>query len=123
MSIGFDLNRVHVTGKVGLGSFFARMVELQTMLSRVTRVCVCLAASTLLSSCKSSIVGEAIRAESEGEVISNQLMAEMYPKTFHPGSPAYLERDYEAGADFICNQIKLAYKRDICAEPKINWRR
>src|SRR3546814_18856717 len=45
------------------------------------------------------------------EVISNELMAEMYPETFRPGDPPYSERDFEAGADFICDEIKAAYTR------------
>lgn len=56
------------------------------------------------------------------EVISNDVMTTMYPEAFRPGDPPYLERDYEAGADFICDEIEAEYDRDICAEPEINWR-
>jgi hypothetical protein len=64
-----------------------------------------------------------ITACNNGRVISNELMSEMYPKSFSPGSPEYLERDFEAGADFICDEIKIKYQRDICSESEINWRR
>lgn len=58
----------------------------------------------------------------DGAVVNNEAMVAMYPSTFRPGSPAYLERDFEAGADFICDEIKVKYQRDICSEPDINWR-
>ncbi len=93
------------------------------MVPRFVRASLCVAASAMVPGCTSSVVREAANAESDGRVISNQMMAETYPMTFRPGFPPYLERDYEAGADFICDQIKLEYKRDICSEPKINWRR
>ena len=54
--------------------------------------------------------------------IDNAAMAEMYPRSFRAGDPAYSERDFEAGADFICDEIKAKYERDICSEPAINWR-
>lgn len=57
------------------------------------------------------------------EVISNELMQEMYPDTFRSGDPPYLERDFEAGADFICDEVKTETGRDLCSEPNINWRR
>lgn len=56
-------------------------------------------------------------------VISNELMQEMYPDTFRSGDPPYLERDFEAGADFICDEVKNEIGRDLCSEPSINWRR
>jgi len=56
-------------------------------------------------------------------VISNESMQEMYPDTFHSGHPPYLERDFEAGADFICDEVKNEIGRDLCSEPSINWRR
>ncbi len=58
-----------------------------------------------------------------GERISNDLMAETYPTSFKAGKPAYLERDFEAGANFICDEIKQKRKHDFCADPDINWRR
>lgn len=58
-----------------------------------------------------------------GPRISNELMAEMYPSSFRKGDPPYLERDFEAGANFICDEIKMKRHRDICAEADINWRR
>ncbi|WP_417592063.1 hypothetical protein [Parasphingorhabdus sp.] len=81
-------------------------------------------ALALIGSCdsNSSLVAEAGRAEIDGRVISNELMAEMYPRSFRPGSPKYLERDFEAGADFICDEIKIEFQRDICSEPEVNWR-
>lgn len=66
---------------------------------------------------------EARQAEKDGRVINNGMMLGTYPSTFRPGTPAYLERDFEAGADFICDEIKLKYKRDLCADEKIGWRK
>lgn len=82
----------------------------------------CIPLALLVSGCNSSIVREAERAEDEGAVISNEMMVAMHPGTFKPGKPAYLERDFEAGADFICDEIKAKYHRDICSEPGIDWR-
>jgi hypothetical protein len=70
----------------------------------------------------SSLVREAKEAESEGRTIDNEMMQVMYPASFRPGNPKYLERDFEAGADFICDEIERHYGRDLCAEPKIKWR-
>lgn len=78
--------------------------------------------ATVLSGCD-GVVSGAVKAEREGHVISNELMSEQYPASFRPGKPPYLERDFEAGADFICDEIKLKKGRDLCAEPDINWRR
>lgn len=75
------------------------------------------------AACDSPIIREARRAEKSERVISNEMMAAMYPQAFKPGSPQYLERDFEAGANFICDQIKLRQGRDICADPEINWRK
>ncbi|GAO79034.1 hypothetical protein [Sphingopyxis sp. C-1] len=66
----------------------------------------CIPLLLLTSACDSAIVDEAQRAEDEGAVVNNGAMEAMYPETFRPGSPAYLERDFEAGADFICDEIK-----------------
>lgn len=77
----------------------------------------------LVSGCDSSLVTEAREAEDDGRVIDNTLMQSMYPKSYRSGSPKYLERDFEAGANFICDQIRAEYDRDICTEPKMNWRR
>ena len=71
----------------------------------------------------SPIVQEARKAEREERIISNEMMLKTYPKSFRPGSPKYLERDFEAGADFICDEFENKYKKDFCAEPDINWRR
>ncbi len=85
-----------------------------------------IAASALISclaGCSKGVVTEAIDAERDGRLISNELMVEAYPKSFRPSDPPYLERDFEAGADFICDEIKMKRHRDICAEADINWRR
>jgi hypothetical protein len=83
----------------------------------------CVPALALTTACKSSLIDEAERAEDDGRVISNEMMQQMYPETFRTGTPKYLERDFEAGADFICDEIKIKYQRDICSEPEMNWRR
>lgn len=83
----------------------------------------CIPALAFTTACDSSLIREAKKAENDERVISNELMSEIYPKSFEPGSPKYLERDFEAGADFICDEIKIKYLYDICAEPQINWRR
>lgn len=75
-----------------------------------------------IAGCGSAVVDEARRAEKEGEVVSNEAMQAMYPESFRPGSPAYLERDFEAGADFICDEIRARRGEDICSEPDIHWR-
>ncbi|MEH6758143.1 MAG: hypothetical protein V7676_11570 [Parasphingorhabdus sp.] len=82
----------------------------------------CFPALALTTACNSSLVEEAKQAENDGRIISNEAMSELYPQSFRPGSPKYLERDFEAGADFICDEIKAQYQRDICTEGKINWR-
>jgi hypothetical protein len=73
-------------------------------------------------SCTSELVDEANEAERDGRTISNEMMSAMHPSTFKPGHPRYLERDFVAGADFICDEIKEKYDRDFCSEPEINWR-
>jgi len=83
----------------------------------------CLTAAFLIVGCDTSLIREAKGAENEGRVIHNEVMGAMYPQSFQPGSPEYLERDFEAGADFICNEIKAKYQRDICSEKQMNWRR
>ena len=79
--------------------------------------------SMFATACDSSVTLEAVEAEADGRIISNEIMRQMYPETFRPGDPQYLERDFEAGADFICDEIERNYERDLCAEPEINWRR
>lgn len=76
----------------------------------------------MVSGCDSSLVQQAKVAEKEGAIINNEIMLSMYPKTFRAGAPAYLERDFEAGADFICAEIKAKYEQDVCSEPEINWK-
>ena len=70
-----------------------------------------------------TLVREAKEAEIEGRVISNEYMEVWYPQSFKPGFPQYIERDFEAGANFICDEIKIKYQRDICSEEQIRWRR
>ena len=81
-----------------------------------------LALSGVIGSCTSPLVDEAKKAERDGRVINNEVMLAMYPASFKSGKPQYLERDFEAGADFICTEIEAKYNRDICSDPKINWR-
>lgn len=83
----------------------------------------CIPASFVIAGCDSPIIHEAKKAESEGRIINNEAMRAMYPASFRAGSPQYLERDFEAGAEFICDEIKVKYKRDICSEERMNWRR
>ena len=76
----------------------------------------------LLVACDSAIVDEARDAEADGRTINNEMMSVMYPETFRNGSPAYLERDFEAGADFICAEMLKKFERDVCADDDVNWR-
>lgn len=90
----------------------------------VATICkwLCIPALALTAACDSSIIREAEQAERDGRVVNNEVMLKLYPQSFRPGSPQYLERDFEAGADFICDEIKAKYDRDICSESEINWR-
>lgn len=90
----------------------------------MTRIRYLLVASSLVlgASCGSEVAREAQRADDEGKVISNTVMSAMYPNTFEPGDPAYLERDFEAGADFICDEVERLQGEDVCADPAIGWR-
>lgn len=74
-----------------------------------------------LSGCD-GVATEAMRASNEGRIIDNEMMGETYPSSYVPGNPAYLERDFEAGANFICDEILRKRGRDVCAESDINWR-
>ena len=91
-------------------------------LSSTLSYLLCVPTLVLTTACNSSIIEEAKQAENDGRVINNEAMSGLYPQSFRPGSPKYLERDFEAGADFICDEIKVKYQRDICSEDKINWR-
>jgi len=71
---------------------------------------------------RSQLVKEAIAAEKDGRTINNMLMRGMYPKTFNAGRPPYLERDFEAGADFVCDEIQAEFKMDMCSQEGIGWR-
>ncbi len=68
------------------------------------------------------VLREALKAVKDGRIINNEMMSSYYPSSFRPGTPPYLERDFEAGANFICNEIKLKHGRDLCAERDIKWR-
>jgi hypothetical protein len=86
---------------------------------------VCISVLPLIAACdiNSSIVAEAKRAEEEGRIIDNEMMLEAYPKSFRKGHPKYLERDFEAGVNFMCDEFRSQYGKDVCAEPEIHWRR
>lgn len=75
-----------------------------------------------LTACESEMVKEARKAEADGRIIDNGIMGSLYPDTFNPGNPPYLERDFEAGANFICDQIELKRGDEICSDADINWR-
>ncbi len=92
--------------------------------TRILLISFCLGAVLVtVSSCQNTELQQKARqAENDGRVINNDMMTATYPSTFKPGTPAYLERDFEAGADFICDEIKLKHKRDLCADEKIGWR-
>jgi hypothetical protein len=68
------------------------------------------------------ILRAAIKAVIHEHIISNEAMSAFYPSSFRPGSPPYFERDFEAGANFICDEIKIKHGRDLCAEIDIKWR-
>ena len=67
------------------------------------------------------IVEQCAMSVKQGNIINNQLMLSMYPYAYKVGVPEYIERDFEAGANFICAAIKFAYGRDLCAEEPIHW--
>lgn len=81
-----------------------------------------LTATLVLAGCGSANGIYAMKEAADGNVINNEIMSAIYPKTFIPGHPAYLERDFEAGADFICHEIMRTRGIDICSEDDINWR-
>lgn len=70
----------------------------------------------------STLVQEARSAETDGRTVSNEAMKQMYPRTYRAGNPKYLERDFEAGADFICDEIRIKYQQDMCGPDGINWK-
>lgn len=75
-----------------------------------------------LAGCEGEVAKEAYKAERDGRIINNETMVAWYPSSFSPGSPPYLERDFEAGANFICDEIKRKRDQDICADADIKWR-
>ena len=70
----------------------------------------------------SQLVKAAISAEKDGRTINNQTMESFYPRSFRVEHPEYLERDFEAGADFICDEIQIRYHEDMCSKDGIGWR-
>src|SRR3546814_15857067 len=82
----------------------------------LNRAWICVPLLLIASGCESPVVNKAKDAVNRDEIIDNQIMSEMYPQSFRPGTPQYIERDFEAGANFICDEIKAKQKRDICAE-------
>ncbi len=71
---------------------------------------------------ESQLVREASSAERDGRTINNQMMPIFYPKTYRTGNPQYLERDFEAGADLICDEIESRFYKDMCSKDGIGWR-
>src|SRR3546814_10112145 len=86
----------------------------------LNRAWICVPLLLIASGWESPVVNKAKDAVNRDEIIDNQIMSEMYPQSFRPGTPQYIERDFEAGANFICDEIKAKQKRDICAESEIN---
>lgn len=70
---------------------------------------------------ESKLVSEARSAERDRRVINNDMMEIFYPRSFRAGQPQYLERDFEAGADFICDEILNKYQQDMCSRDGIGW--
>ena len=91
-------------------------------LFRINIKSIFLAPTIFLVGCSQGVVSEAYKAEREGRIINNDIMIATYPSSFRPAVVPYLERDFEAGADLICDEIKLKRGRDICADADINWR-
>lgn len=94
--------------------------------ANATKWLLCISLVTFISACgvsDSSLIREAKQAEKEERIIDNDLMYEAYPKSFRKGNPQYLERDFEAGVNFMCDEFRVQYKKDVCAEPEIHWRR
>jgi hypothetical protein len=93
--------------------------------SGATKWLLCVALITFTAACgvtDSSIVREARQAEEEKRIIDNEMMLSVYPKSFRKGHPQYLERDFEAGVNFMCDEFRAQYGKDVCAEPEIHWR-
>jgi hypothetical protein len=91
-------------------------------MSKITASFIVFFMTAALCGCDAEVVEEATKAFIDGRIISNKMMTLLYPSSFHPGNPPYLERDFEAGANLICDEIKLKYGRDLCSEKEINWR-
>lgn len=70
----------------------------------------------------SPLVKAAISAEKDGRTINNQIMETFYPRSFRAGYPQYLERDFEAGAEFVCDEIQIKYQVDMCSKDGIGWK-
>src|SRR3546814_19751763 len=88
----------------------------------LNRAWICVPLLLIASGCESPVVNKAKDAVNRDEIIGNQIMSEMYPQSFRPGTPQYIERDFEAGAHFICDAINAKQKRDNYAESALNHR-
>ena len=78
----------------------------------------------LFSQCMLSPVAKFAQQEAkEGRLILNEgwLVSEEEKLAFKPATPQYLERDFEAGADYICDQFLIKTKEDFC-HTIIKWR-
>jgi hypothetical protein len=71
---------------------------------------------------RDTVMYETVIALKNGRIINNEIMSAQYPSSFRPGTPPYLERDFEAGADFICDAIEKKYGKYFCGRDGINWR-
>jgi hypothetical protein len=71
---------------------------------------------------RDSVLYETLKAVKNGRIINNEMMSAQYPSSFRPRTPPYLERDFEAGANFVCDEIKKNYGSDFCGREGINWR-
>src|SRR3546814_20878000 len=84
----------------------------------LNRAWICVPLLLIASGCESPVVNKAKDAVNRDEIIDNQIMSEMYPQSFRPGTPQYIERDFEAGANFICDETKAKKNRDISTEER-----
>lgn len=69
----------------------------------------------------SPIAKHAVATEQKGQLINNEIMTLFHPTSYRSGHPQYLERDFEAGADFICREVMSTYGLDVCSSQGINW--
>src|SRR3546814_19244315 len=86
----------------------------------LNRAWICVPLLLIASGCESPVVNKAKDAVNRDEIIDNQIMSEMYTQSFRPGPPQYIERDFEAGANFNGPGIKTNQTRTICADSTTN---